>query len=91
MLAGLAARARVRSLARRGGRFPFLFWDLHHYITPYARLAAQSMPRLGKRLAIKQVLLLELDLGQIFATMLDFNSTGGTGGVAAAIMIQGET
>src|SRR2546430_2348092 len=52
------------------------------------RLTAQPMPRLGERLAVQQVLFIEIDLREVLTTELHFHPAGGAGGVAAALMVQ---
>src|SRR2546426_5977274 len=46
------------------------------------------MPRLGERLAVQQVLFIEIDLREVLTTELHFHPAGGAGGVAAALVVQ---
>jgi hypothetical protein len=46
------------------------------------------MPGLTEGLPIEQILLIEVDLRQVLGTNLDFDPTGGAGGVTTTIVIQ---
>jgi hypothetical protein len=49
------------------------------------------MPRLGERLAIQQILFVEIDLGEMLFSHLHFHAARGTGGIAPTVMIQIES
>jgi hypothetical protein len=46
------------------------------------------VPGLTQRFPIQEILFLEVDLGQVLGTLLDLDTTGGTGSISSAIMIE---
>jgi hypothetical protein len=46
------------------------------------------VPGLTQRFSIQEILFLEVDLGQMLCTLLDLDTTGGTGRISSAVMIE---